>query len=379
MKIGIITSTRKGQGMAQFIYRDLKELDNRGHDIKIFFLRSSSGICKPELHWKIVKVNLIFTVIKQPIYFIQYFLKYLRCMVTGIRTLSLFDFLIATYFCKEMKDREIILSYFGDDKFYIGYYIKQLLSLPLAVSIRAYELFNNPNLKMFKEALKFADKIMTNTEYNRQYLVQNFNLSQKDVDVIRIILDIDAYTPNKKFKILIAGFFMEKKGHEILFKAIKKLGMDDIEVWVVGGPVPNEKRSVDCERLVKEIGIETQVIFFGILPENTLRVLYRECDIFCLPSRTTNNGDREGFPNVIAEAMASGKPVISTKHVEIPTILPEILIQENNVDELAIAIKNIKQSPKERERIGKQNFIIAENTFSKKNIDILEKKLKSLI
>jgi len=119
------------------------------------------------------------------------------------------------------------------------------------------------------------------------------------------------------------------------------------------------------------------VAFFGRQSGTALRALFRACDVFCLPCRVDGSGNAEGFPNVLIEAMAVGKPVITTRHVEIPRLIPELLVDENDVAGLAAAIQQVYESQPLRERLGKQNRRIAENTFSVRNAgqtkDILER------
>ena len=95
---------------------------------------------------------------------------------------------------------------------------------------------------------------------------------------------------------------------------------DDVEVWVVGG-VGNADISVDVHAIVNRLGLDSQVAFFGKIRGPALKAVYHACDVFCLPSRFDQYGEAEGFPTVIIEAMACGKPVITTRHAEIPRIV----------------------------------------------------------
>jgi colanic acid/amylovoran biosynthesis glycosyltransferase len=147
---------------------------------------------------------------------------------------------------------------------------------------------------------------------------------------------------------------------------VKKVGRADIEVWVVGD-VAGRKNAVDVRALAEQLGMASQVAFFGMLSGNALKAVYRSCDLFCLPSRKDSSGGFEGFPNVLIEAMAMGKPVVSTRHVEIPRIIPEILVDENDVDGLAQAIEELYQSSSLRSRLGTQNRQIVERVFSSDN------------
>lgn len=374
MKIAFITSMK--YGLTQFIFRDIQALMDRGHEVRIFTLLNNKGLYNPLPGWYVTSVSLTRTILAQFAFFVRKPLLYLNLLRTALRTRSVGNLAIAVSFVDRMRDVDVIYSYFGDHKLFTGYYLKRITAIPLLVSIRAYELYRNPNPDIFVEALAYCDRIITITEHNRDVLHQKYGVPPHKVDIVRQIVDLDTYKYRPKIKILIVGFFSEKKGHEILFKAIRKMERDDIELWVVGEETPTIE-VVDCRKMVKELGIESQVAFFGAQTGVALRAFYRECDIFCLPSRVDRNGDKEGFPNVIAEAMAFGKPVVSTRHAGIPEALDAILVEENNVEQLAEALQQVCDSVELRRRLGEQNRKRAEAMYSPANTDKLIKILST--
>ena len=251
------------------------------------------------------------------------------------------------------------------------------LQKPLAVTIHAYELYSNPNPRLFVQALKACDQIITVTDFNKEILVDRYHIDPLKIEVVRANVDTEDYRPLQKFVILIVAFFDERKGHEVLFKAIKELNRDDLEVWVVGGD-SGRKHEVDVPRMVAELDLKSSVAFFGKLSGNALKAVYRACDVFCLPCRESSTGISEGFPTVLMEAMAFGKPVITTRHVEIPRIVPEILVDENDVHGLARAIKQVYQSQALRQTLGARNRKIAEELFSLRNAENTARILSNL-
>jgi glycosyltransferase involved in cell wall biosynthesis len=229
-------------------------------------------------------------------------------------------------------------------------------------------LYLNPNMKLFPVALASCDKIVTVTDYNREVLRDRHGIAPERVQVVRLSVDLDEYDPARKFVILIVAHFVEKKGHEILFEAVKKFGREDVEIWVVGGPI-GSPFDVDVPGIAKKFGIENQVAFFGKLSGAALRAVYHACDVFCLPSRTDRRGDAEGFPTAIIEAMACGKPVITTRHVEIPRIVEQIIVDENDAGALAEALEHVYLTPTRCDALGARNRELAEIHFSNANMD----------
>ena len=147
---------------------------------------------------------------------------------------------------------------------------------------------------------------------------------------------------------------------------------------MVGGHDGRE-RSVDVQKLAVDLGVEEQVVFFGLLGGNALKAVFRKCDVFCLPCRVDSYGNSEGFPTVLAEAMSCGKPVITSRHVEIPRIVEEIIVEENDVGGLAEAIRAVYESEPLREQMGKRNREIAEELFSVGNARATARILEDLV
>jgi glycosyltransferase involved in cell wall biosynthesis len=220
---------------------------------------------------------------------------------------------------------------------------------------------------LFTAALSVCERIITVTEHNREILRHRYLVPADRIEVVRLSVDLIEYQPAEKFIILIVAFYGETKGHDVLFQAVKKMDRRDVEVWVVGGP-DGRSEFVDVPALARRSGVESQVALFGSLSGAALRAVYHACDVFCLPCRPDSDGSCEGFPVVLMEAMACGKPVVTTNHVEIPRIVEQIIVNENDVDALAIALEQVYSSAGLRESLGARNREIAEAQFSPRNV-----------
>lgn len=365
MRVGVVLTLKTG--VERFVHRELQFFASKGMEISLYPTKYNKGLYAPDPDWKVYRWNYLTVLLNQPFFFVQQPVRYLQLLIMALRYKVVADFLIAWFFASHMSDVDVIYSTFGDHKLFVGYFCKMILNKPLTVTFHAHELYVNPNEKLLVRALDACDQIVAVTEYNKEYLSKTFGVDPKRIEVSRLSIDLEEFKPAEKFVILICAYFNERKGHDVLLKAVKQLNRKDIEVWVVGG-AGSETPVIDVAGLARELGIEEQVVIFGKVGGKPLTALFHACDVFCLPSRIDGRGLREGFPTVIIEAMAMGKPVISTRHVEIPRILPELLADENDVDSLAQAIEKAYLSPELRKRLGEQNRRIAENIFSNNNV-----------
>jgi len=112
----------------------------------------------------------------------------------------------------------------------------------------------------------------------------------------------------------------------------------------------------DLEQQVAALGIADRVRFTGFIPEDAVKKEIAAAHLFVHPSRTTSEGDREGVPNSMLEAMATGLPVVATRHGGIPEAVRDeesgLLVLENDSPALAAAILRVLENAEMRERLA---------------------------
>ena len=154
--------------------------------------------------------------------------------------------------------------------------------------------------------------------------------------------------------ILCVARAVEKKGLDLLLEALALLpaGLVWRFVHVGGGPlVP--RLAILAERL----GIADQVSWQGARVQEEVMIALRAADIFCLAARIARDGDRDGLPNVVMEAMSQELPVVATEVAAIPeAVLPGItglLVPPEQAVALSVALAELIADPATRLAMGR--------------------------
>jgi glycosyltransferase involved in cell wall biosynthesis len=208
-------------------------------------------------------------------------------------------------------------------------------------------------------AYKSARAVLTRSEFHRQRLIR-IGLSPEQVHVNPGGVDVPSRPPqrgtdaNKRF--LAIGRVIPKKGPIYLLEAFRLASVrdPDISLDLIGdGPLlPAVYQFVDACCLADRVRLH------GFASEETKQRLLRECGVFVQHSLTDpDNGDEEGLPAAIQEAMAHGMAVVSTRHAGIPEAVIEnvtgLLVNEGNVEEMALAILN---TPADASALGNAGY-----------------------
>lgn len=156
---------------------------------------------------------------------------------------------------------------------------------------------------------------------------------------------------NAPVRLITVGRLVEKKGHKYTLQAIAKLRDErpDLPIMldVVGGGALLETLKEEAS----DLQIEDRVTFHGALSHSHTLALLDEATIFILPSVTAEDGDMEGIPVSLMEAMARGLIVISTFHSGIPELVESgvngFLVPERDVAALASTIEHsVRSAPR---------------------------------
>ena len=379
-KVAYITSGKIG--IHRFTYNELIELQKKQIQFVLCLTQLKPGPWIPQDNWKVIVTSKLKAIISFTILFFCRTGLWFSLVKDFLEYTNLPYFIVALSFYFDLRKESELTSIhcqMGDKKLYIGYYLKKILNLPLTVTVHAHELYqrevyeNNSKVRMLYSS---CDKVITISSFNKNILGKSIYEQTSNINMMRLFPIIDSQDKVKdKIKILIVANWAEKKGYDVLLQAIKNIEREDFVLWVVGGSYYSEN-SIDLNQLIEDYDISDKVELLGRQSGVVLDIIYYACDIFCLPSYTEYYADgkpaeREGIPVSLMEAMAWGKPVISTKHAGIPELVKEILVEERDVEGLKKAIENLLDHPEEWEDMGEKNQEIINNKYTKDNVNKL--------
>jgi glycosyltransferase involved in cell wall biosynthesis len=161
----------------------------------------------------------------------------------------------------------------------------------------------------------------------------------------------DGSVPNDPVRLLAVGRFQPKKGYPTLFEALARVDAA-VHLTVVGyGPLEATLRAQ-----VERLGVAARVTWAGPLDQPHVRAQYRASDLLLVASEVAQDGDRDGLPNVVVEALSQGLPVVATRAAAIPELVVDgvhgRLVPPGDAGALATAVDALARAPAARRRMG---------------------------
>lgn len=256
---------------------------------------------------------------------------------------------------------EHIHAHFADRAATIAMVASRLLGIRYSLTAHAMDIYVNPVL--LPEKIAGASFVATCTAYNQAHLHSLLsNGARGKIKCIYHGLDTRPYRPSanggqtKDVPVLLAvGQLKEKKGFTYLLQAcqnLKEAGYP-FKCQIVGdGPL-----RIDLEDQIRKLSLEGVVELCGAIPHERVIEKYSQAAIFVLPAVTSSDGDRDGIPNVILEALAMQLPVVSTDHSGIPEVIVDgengLLVESKDVNALTAALRRLIEQPELRQHLGK--------------------------
>ena len=200
----------------------------------------------------------------------------------------------------------------------------RLTGLPYSFTAHAHDIFVDTTF--LERKLRDARFVVAISEYNRRVLSGFGGDRDTPVHVVHCGIEPDAYRfrprvppSNGPVRALCVASLSEHKGHEVLLRALAGAPeLERVQLDLVGGRDPRP-----LQALARELGLAERVRFLGGLPEEEVARLLDEADLFVLPSRVARDGQMEGIPVALMEAMASGLVVVASRLSGIPELVED--------------------------------------------------------
>ncbi len=244
---------------------------------------------------------------------------------------------------------ELVHAHFGDHAAYYAPAIPR--AIPMVVSFYGYDATSFPRkgrgygARVLRRLFRRDAVLLALSEDMRRDLIAlGADPAQVEVHHLGVSLERFPFAPREpdgELRLLFVGRLVEKKGIFDLLEAIRDL--PGVRLDVLGsGALEAEARAA----------AGPNVHFRGALPPTEIPAAMAAADLLVAPSKVARSGDKEGTPTVILEAMASGLPVIATRHAGIPEMVGDgregLLVPEGDAAALARAIRAAADSPERR-------------------------------
>ena len=236
------------------------------------------------------------------------------------------------------------------------------LGVPYSFGAHARDIRKVPAAELRRRAWGAARVIACNNDAAAELRCMGGNVA-----LVPHGVDVRRFTPappprDEPLRLLAVGRLVEKKGFDVLIHALTRLGGSPrLRIIGDGGLRGRLEHTVASARLADRVELS------GTATHRELPSAYADADVVIVPSVEDATGDRDGLPNVVLEAMASGRPVIASAIGAIPSAVQDsesgLLVPPGDAAALAGAIALVASDRALRERMGAAGRLVVERRF----------------
>lgn len=246
-------------------------------------------------------------------------------------------------------DVALLYSHFLHTPCSVTRYAAIMLGLPFGFSAHAKDIWTIPE---WEKREKIADAAfgVTCTASGAEHLA-GLDPSGDTIGLVYHGLDLSRFPeppPPRRddgvFTLLSVGRLVAKKGYDDLLDALTRLGGDWRFVHIGGGALSDELKA-----RAETLGLSERIDWRGKQDQTQVIEAMRSADLFVLPSKIADDGDRDGLPNVLMEAASQKLPILSTQVSAIPEFITDgehgVLVPPGDADALARALDDLAADP----------------------------------
>lgn len=292
----------------------------------------------------------------------------------------------AAWLGRELEQRGIrhVHAHFAGIAARTAYWLKQFHGITYSFTGHANDLFCEPDFPVTLEDLvREAEAVVTEADFSRDWLRRRYAPHAGKIHRIYNGIDADAFPPARPNPdgcplIISVGRCIEKKGYADLVDAcalLRQRGVAFQCVIIGGGPLEEPLREQVAAR-----GLEGVVWLTGPQPQPEVRRYLAQATLFVLACATESGGGMDNFPTVIAEAMAAGLPVISTRLAGVPEMVSHgvtgFLTAEKQPGALAEAMEALLGNPSMGRQFGEAGRAAVAARFA---VNVTVRQLRELL
>lgn len=409
LRIGLFTTEFPSPSQT-FVLNQITGLLDAGHQVDIFALeqgvmhethedvsayRLLDRVIFCKAAYQRIKGKIIHRIILGSYYILKYIFRYPRCIFNSInifkygKKAASFNCLFKVLPFIETKPYDVIHCHFGPcGKYALAMRKLGAIEGKIVTTFHGYDLstyLNRHGDDIYEELFREGDLFLPISRFWKQKLIC-LGCDEKKIVVHPMGIDVSRFTfqpirdkeKNKKFILLTIARLVEKKGVEYGIEAVNLLRREfpSLEYWIVGDGPLKEK----IVHLMERLDLHQKVKLYGWKNQDEIASLMSQADMLIAPSVTTSDGDQEGIPVVLMEALAIGLTVVSTHHSGIPELIKDgengMLVKERDQVELSQKIAFGIRHRETLDKMRENGRFFIENHH---DIKLLNQKLFSLL
>lgn len=351
-----------------FVYREISALQARGKTISLCALYEGddknvstpdldsvtilykSGIAKHIGSLGAMKLKHPIAAAKTIAMFMGDFLK--AGIVTRHARALVYQFLAAATLARDLRKNDIqhIHAHFAHSPTQVAMYAARFAGIGFSFTGHANDIYERGF--MLRQKAERATQMVTISDFNQRYLT-GLGVPADKLSVIRAILRFPRQSPTLRqgetLRLGSLGRLVGKKGMDTTLAALALL--DDAELsritLEIGGDGPQREMLKDMAKPLRERG--ATISFLGQVNPEGISAWMENLDAFVLACRQTKDGDVDGIPVVLMEAIATGIPVISTSISGVPELITHnvggLIGEPDNAESIATHIRHLLNEP----------------------------------
>jgi glycosyltransferase involved in cell wall biosynthesis len=249
----------------------------------------------------------------------------------------------------------------------VGRFAALMLGLPYGISAHAVDVWTPP-AKELRSKVRDASVVLCCYDEARAYLAR-LGRGKTPVELAYHGVGVppDPHGPAAEPVVLAVGRLVPKKGYPTLIEAAALLRDRGVDVtFRIAGDGPEWP---SLQRLVNERGLNETVRFLGPLTDTEVEQAYASAAVFALPCVEMPDGNRDGIPNTVLEAMARALPVVSTTLASVEEAVDDgvqgLLVAQRDPKALADVLERLLGDAALRRRLGEAGRVRVEEKFDR--------------